>query len=127
MQKYFNKKKFYNKIKLKESNLKHILKTKQINQKQKKIHLENQLIKCGFPPKNHHTTEIFIEPTYNGINEEIALTKPPKYSNLSKGEQNTLEDLQERDDIVNANKEGAAVIINVANYIEKAEDIVQRV
>ena len=106
-----------------ESNLKHILKTKQINQKQKTIYLQNRLIKHGFHPKNHHTIEAFIEATNNEINEEIAHTKPPKYSNLSKGEQNALEDLQERDDIVivNVDKGGAVVITDVTNYIEKAE------
>ena len=108
---------------IEESNLKYILETKQINQKQKTIYLENRLIKHGFPPKNHHTIEAFIEATNNEINEEIAHIKPPKYSNLSKGEQNALEDLQERDDIVivNVDKGGAVVIMDVTNYIEKAE------
>ena len=63
--------------------------------------------------KTHHTTETFTEVTNNEINEEIVHIKPPKYSNLSKGEQKALEDLQERDNIVivNANKGGAAVIM----------------
>ena len=53
MQKSFNKKKFYNEtnVFIEESNLKHILKAKHINQKQKKIYLENRLIKHEFPPK----------------------------------------------------------------------------
>ena len=36
---------------IKKTNLKPILKARQINQKQKKIYLENQLIKHGSPPK----------------------------------------------------------------------------
>ena len=49
--------------------------------------------------------------------------KPPKYWNLSKGEQKALEDLQERDDIVivNADKEGVVVIMDVTDYMKKAE------
>ena len=79
--------------------------------------------KTWIPQKNHHTIETFIEATNNEINEEIAHMKPPKYSNLSKGEKKPLEDLQERDDIVIVydDKGGAVVIIDVSNYIEKAE------
>ena len=54
--------------------------------------------------------------------------KPPKYSNLSKGEQKALEDLQERDDIVivNADKAGAVVIMDASDYKEKAERQITR-
>ena len=54
MQKYFNKTKFFNEIErffIKESNLKHILKTRKISEKQKKIYLENRLIKHGYHKK----------------------------------------------------------------------------
>ena len=54
--------------------------------------------------KNRHTIEIFIEALNNEINKEIAHIKPPKYSNLSKGEQAALEDLQERNDIAGLDK-----------------------
>ena len=59
----------------------------------------------------------------NEINEEIAYIKPPKYSNLSNGEQKALEHLQERDDIVivNVDKRRAVVIMDVTDYIEKSE------
>ena len=74
-------------------------------------------------PKNHHTIETFIEATNTEINEEMAHIKRPKYSNLSKGEQKALEDLQEKDDIVtvNADKGGAVVIMDVIDYVEKSE------
>ena len=37
--------------------------------------------------KNYHSIETFIEATNNEINKEIVVhIKPPKYSNLSKGE-----------------------------------------
>ena len=73
--------------------------------------------------KTHHTTETFTEATNNEINEEIAHIKPPKYSNLLKGEQKALEGLQERDDIViiNSAKGGAVAIMHVTDYIEKAK------
>ena len=72
--------------------------------------------------KNHHTIETFIEATNNEINKEIAYIKSPKYSNLSKGEQKALVDLQERDNIVivNADKGKAVIVRDVTNYIEKA-------
>ena len=49
--------------------------------------------------------------------------KPLKYSNLSKGEKEALEDLQEGDDIVtvNADSGGAFVVMYVTDYIEKAK------
>ena len=46
------------------------------------------------PNEFPNTTETFIEATNNEINEEMAHTKPLKYSNLSKGEQKALKDLQ---------------------------------
>ena len=51
------------------------------------------------------------------VTVERSHIKPPKYSNLSKGEQKALEDLQERDDavIVNAKKGGAEVIMDVTD------------
>ena len=50
--------------------------------------------------KNHITIETFIEATNNKINKEIKYVKTAKYSNLSKEEQKSLKDLQERGDIV---------------------------
>ena len=75
--------------------------------------------KTWIPLKNHH----IIEATNNEINEEIVHIKPPIYSNLSKGEQEALEDLQEKDDMVfaNADKGGAVVIMGVTDYLEKSE------
>ena len=98
-----------------ESNLKHILKTRQINQKQKKIYLKKPTDKTWIPLENRYTTETFIETKNNEIIVEVAHIFPPKYSTLSKGEQKALEDPQERDDIVivNADKGGAVAIIDV--------------
>ena len=79
-------------------------------------------------PEKPPTIETFIEAANNEINKEIAHMKPPKYSNLSKGEQKALEDLQERDDIVivNADKAGAVVIMDASDYKEKAERQITR-
>ena len=54
---------------------------------------------------------------------KTAHIKQSKYSKVSKGEQEALEDLQERDGIVitNVNEGVAVVITDVTGYIEKAE------
>ena len=79
--------------------------------------------KIRIPQKTCHTIETVIEATDNEISKEVAHIKPPKYSNLSKGEQEPLKDLQERYDIVivNTDKGGGVLIMNVTDYIEKAE------
>ena len=65
--------------------------------------------KTWIPNNNHHNKETFIEATRNKINNEIEITKRhaiksiakrPNYSNLSVKEQNALQELQSRDDIV---------------------------
>ena len=71
-----------------QSNLKHTLKTRQINQKRKKIYLQNLLTKHGYPPRKDNTIERFIKATNNEINREIVHIKPPKYSNLEYFEEN---------------------------------------
>lgn len=55
--------------------------------------------------------------TFTERNQEIPHVKSPKYSNLLKEKQITLDDLQKRNDNVNINpdKVGAAVIIDVAD------------
>ena len=44
-----------------------------------------------------------MEAANNEIKKEIARIKPPKYSKLSKGEQEALENLKEKDDVVIVN------------------------
>ena len=58
--------------------------------------------------------------TNNEINEEIAHIRPTKYSNLLEGEHKSLDDLEQRDDIVivNAHKGRAVVIVNVTDCME---------
>ena len=65
--------------------------------------------------KNHITIETFIEATNNEINEEIVHIKTREYSNLSKGKQKAVQDVQGRGDIVivNVDKGGAVVIMEV--------------
>ena len=55
--------------------------------------------------------------TFTERNQEIPHVKSPKYSNLLKEKQITLDDLQKRNDNVNINsdKVGAVVIIDVAD------------
>ena len=68
--------------------------------------------------KKHHTIK-----TLKKKKIKTAHIKPSKYSKLSKGEQEALEDLQERDGtvITNVNEGVAVVITDVTGYIEKAE------
>ena len=94
--------------------------------KEKKICLENWLIKHGFPKKlSYHWN---INRTYEyeifEINEEISQNKSQKNPNLLKGEQKALVELRERDNIVivHVNKRGAVVITDAINYIEQSEN-----
>ena len=48
--------------------------------------------------KRHQNIETSVEATKNEINKEIVHIKPPKYSNLSKGEQKALHDLMWKND-----------------------------
>ena len=79
--------------------------------------------KTWVPNNNHYNIETFIEATRNEINNEIKNTKRNNYSNLSVKEQNALQELQSRDDIVTTepDKGGAVVILDVEDYIKEAE------
>ena len=78
MQKYFNKKKFYNETNGFQLGNKLKAYFKDPTNKQKhKLFLENRLIKCGLL-KKHRTIATFIEATNNENNEEISHIKPPK-------------------------------------------------
>ena len=105
MQKYFNKKKFYNKINdfYWRIKLKAHFKNQTSKPKTEQDIFRKPTDKTWIPKKNHHTIETFVEATNSEINGEIAHIKPPKSSNLLKGEQKALEDLRERDDVVIVN------------------------
>ena len=123
MQKCFNMKKFFNEINgfSRRIKLKAHFKDQTNKPKTGEDIFRKPTDKTWIPPKNHRTIEIFIEATNNEVNEDIAHIKQPKYSNLSKGEQRALENLQEKDDIeiVNVDKGGAVFIMNVIDYIKK--------
>ena len=82
------------------------------------MYLKNPLVKHGCPTKATILLKHLQKLTNNQINEEIAHIKLPKYSNLLKGEQKALEDLQEGDDIVIADADKGEA---VTDYEEKAE------
>ena len=92
MQKYFNKKKFFNEINAfyRRIKLKEHFKDKTNKSKTEEDIFRKPNDKTWIPPKNHHTVETFIEATNNEVNVEIAHIKPPKYSRLSNGEQKVL-------------------------------------
>ena len=123
MQKCFNIKKFFNEINgfSRRIKLKAHFKDQTNKPKTGEDIFRKPTDKTWIPPKNHRTIEIFIEATNNEVNEDIAHIKQPKYSNLSKGEQRALEDLQEKDDIVivNVDKGGAVFIMDVIDYMKK--------
>ena len=73
------------------------------------------------PNKDHHTIETLIEATKYGVKDELKTMRACKYINLSKKEQQTLqEELKLREDIVikNACKIGRVVILYVKDYIK---------
>ena len=104
MQQYFKKTNFneingfYRRIKLKAH-----FKEQTNNTKTEEDIFRKPTDKTWIPPKNHHTIETFMEAANNEIKKEIARIKPPKYSKLSKGEQEALENLKEKDDVVIVN------------------------
>ena len=69
------------------------------------------------PKKNHHTVETFFEEGENNV-ENILQEKKP----LSKTEKAALDYFTKREDIaiIKAGKGGATVIMNVEEYISKA-------
>ena len=73
--------------------------------------------------KNYNTVETLIEATNNDSDVEIKKLKQSKYSKLSEKEQKGLEELTVRDDIVitNAHKGGAAVTLDVKDYVKECE------
>ena len=89
MQKYFNKTKFCNEINgfYRRIKLKAHFKDQTNRAIIKEYMFRKPTDKTWIPKKNHHTIETFIEATNKEISKEIAHIKPPKYSNLSKGEQ----------------------------------------
>ena len=120
MQKYFSKTKFFNEMNgfYRRIKLKAHFKDLIIKPKTEKNVFKKPTGKTWMPHKSHHPIETFMEATNNQINEEIAHIKLPKYSNLLKGEQKALEDLQEGDDIVIADADKGEA---VTDYEEKAE------
>ena len=76
------------------------------------------------PDKNHHTVETYMEATKNTLEtEEQNNSKNKYYNNLTKRERKALKELTDRNDIIitKVDKGGAAVIINVEDYVKEAE------
>ena len=70
--------------------------------------------------ETHHTVETFIEAFKNELQKEEHVRKLPE-NNLTKNEIQALKDLSIRDDIIitEADKGGAAVIIDADDYINE--------
>ena len=74
------------------------------------------------PKKNHHTVETFVEAGENNVESILQEKKPLPKNNLSKIEKAALDHFTKREDIaiIKAGKGGATVIMNVEEYISKA-------
>ena len=75
------------------------------------------------PNKNHHAVLTYIEATQRELEKEQTKMKEKPYNNLIKNERKSMKELSEREDIIiiKAHKGGAAVIVDVADYIKEAE------
>ena len=74
------------------------------------------------PKKNHHAVETFVEAGENNVENILQEKKPLPRNNLSKTEKAALHYFTKREDIaiIKAGKGGATVIMNVEEYISKA-------
>ena len=77
------------------------------------------------PKKNHHTIESFIEAVDNDINNIIQEKKKLPKSNLTYAEKEAIEYFSKRNDIIitKADKGGATVVLDVNDYISKANKL----
>ena len=75
------------------------------------------------PNKNHHNVLIYIEATQTELEKEQTTMKEKPYNNLTKNERTSMKELSEREDIIitKADKGGAAVFVDVKDYIKEAE------
>ena len=98
--------------------------TKCITQPQKTNFSNQKTNKKWRLDKNHHTVETYIEATQNALETEEQNNGKNKYYNkLTKGEGKSLKELANRNDIIitKADKGGPVVIIDVEDYLKKAE------
>ena len=74
------------------------------------------------PKKIHHTVSTFLESFSNSINDSIKEKQNHTPVNLTKEETKALQNLMHMNDIIicNADKGGAVVILDVADYIQEA-------
>ena len=106
------------------SSLKCISKTHQIINMMTRAGCSNKTKpKKWTPPNNHHTINTYAEAVKKDI-EQIKTVTPRKIKpNLSKDKKVALKGLSKRDDIIiiNADKSGAVVIMDVNDYIREAK------
>ena len=79
------------------------------------------------PKKNHHTVETFIEAVNKDIVKRFSDTKKLPKNNLTDTDKNAIEYFSKRKDLVitKADKGGANVILDVKDYIAKANEQLQ--
>ena len=73
-------------------------------------------------PKENHHTETFAQAFQNDLLKEEKNIKQIPHKNLSEKEEDALQNLSKRDDIIitKADKGGAVVIVDVDDYIQEA-------
>ena len=110
---------FFTRIKLRA----HFKKNKNKNLSAEEDRFKKPTNKNWIPTNNYHSIETFIEATRNEIQEKTEKARPSKYSNLTIKERKAMQELQSRNDIVitDADKGGAAVILDVGDYVKEAE------
>ena len=118
----YNKKQFKNDI---ETFIRKVKLKAHFKNKEQRIENEEFRIsrhKTWTPKENHHTVETFAQAFQNDLLKEEENIKQIPHKNLSKKEEDALQNLSKRDDIIitKADKGGAVVIVDVDDYIQEA-------
>ena len=113
------------KIKLKESFC-----NKNVQKQETELANKEPIIKSKTnwePKKNHHTVETFIEAVNKDIVERFSDTKKLPKNNLTDTDKNAIEYFSKRNDLVitKVDKGRATVILDVKDYIPKANEQLQ--
>ena len=74
---------------------------------------------------NYHTINTFIEAVVNNLKEILEYKQTLPWNNISKAEKTILNEFSKKEDLVfsKADKGRATVIVDVKNYIKKANQI----
>ena len=79
------------------------------------------------PPENHHTINTFMQTLSNDVDEIFKHKRTLLRNNISQREKSIISDFSKREDLVftKSVKGGATVILDVEDYIEKANKVLK--